>query len=427
MNSNISLKKQEEKLYNNLMIEKSFKFRIYPNKKQKEFLANQFGGVRFIYNYFLNRRKEEYLVNKKTSSYYKDALYLTELKNKDGYGWLYEITSASMQQCLKHLDLSYKRFFKKISKYPVFKSKNSKQSVKLTVNFFINKNKLYIPKLKTGIKIKQDRELLSKPSSITVSKTPSGKYYASFCCKIEQKLLPKSENKIGIDLGVKDLVVTSDENIINNLKLTKKYQKKLKFKQRQLSKKKKGSKNRNKARIEIAKIHEKISFKRLDYLHKISRKLINENQVIIAEDLNISGMIKNHKLAGAISDASWYELIRQLQYKSEWYGRTFYQISTWFPSSKTCSNCYHIMDKMSLNIRSWICPNCNVEHDRDINAAKNILNKGLEDLKQISKSGSGMESDSKQKLGEALPSVKKLKTSKQGESMKQEISEEILK
>jgi putative transposase len=420
---------------------KSFKFRIYPTKEQKNFLANQFGGVRFIYNFFLNRRKEEYLINKKSSNYHKDAKYLTELKQKDGYEWLYDISAQSCQQSLRHLEVAYTRFFNKKSRFPKFKKTNSNQSYKMVQAFLVEKNILWIPKLKNGIKIKQDRDLPSKPSSVTISSTPSGKYYASFCCKIDQELLPKSENKIGIDFGIKDLVITSNGHHFKNQKLTKQFEKKLANKQRKLSKKKKGSNNRNKARIEVAKVYEKIKFKRLDYLHKISRKLINENQVIIAEDLNISGMMKNHKLSKAIQDASWYELIRQLQYKAEWYGRTFYQISTWFPSSKTCSECHYVMDKMPLDIRSWICPCCNTKHDRDVNAAKNILNKGLKDLEDLSKglkvsnaphsrrlnkiekSGLGTKSDSKQKLGEALSSVKKKlkKSSKQDGSMKQEI------
>ncbi len=297
--------------------------------------------------------------------------------------------------------------------------------------------------MKTLIKIKQDRELPSKPSSVTISKTPSGKYYASFICKIEQDPLPELNKQIGIDLGIKDLVITSNGDHFSNSKLTKQFQKELTHKQRKLSKKKKGSNNRNKARIEVAKVHEKITFKRLDSLHKISRKLINENQVIIAEDLNVAGMIQNHKLAKAIQDVSWYELIRQLKYKSEWAGRTFHQISTWFPSSKTCNNCHYIMDKLPLSIRNWICPNCHIEHDRDINAAKNILEKGLKDLedmkdskdlknsKELQKSGLGTKSDLKQKLVEALPSAeeskRKPKARRQGKSKKQEISDSFQK
>lgn len=413
---------------------KSLKFRIYPTKEQKNFFSNQFGGVRFIYNLFLNRREEDYLNNKKTSSYYKDAKRLTELKNTDGYEWLYDIVSCSLQQSLRHLEVSYTRFFNKKSNFPKFKKRSNNQSFKITESFGIDNNKLYIAKLKTLIKIKQDRELPSKPSSVTISKTPSGKYYASFQCKFEQGLLPISNKQIGIDLGIKELLITSNGDHFNNPKLTKQFEKKLAFKQRKLSKKKKGSKNRNKARIEVAKIHEKITFKRLDYLHKISRKLINENQVIIAEDLNVAGMLKNHKLSKAIQDVSWYELIRQIKYKSKWYGRTFYQISTWFPSSKTCNNCHYIVDKLDLSIRNWICPKCNMRHDRDINAAKNILEKGLKDLEdiknglkvsnKIEKSGLGTKSDSKQKLGEALSNTKKKlkKSSKQDGSVKQEVS-----
>lgn len=407
---------------------KSYKFRIYPTKEQEKFLANQFGGVRFVYNFFLNRRKEEYLVNKKSFSYYKDAKYLTELKNKNGYEWLYEISNICLQQSLRHLEIAYTRFFAKKSKFPKFKKRSNNQSIKYVPAFNLEENKLWIPKLKTGIKIKQDRELPFKPSSCVVSSTPSGKYYASFCCEEEIKSLQKSEKSVGIDLGIKDLLITSDGTIFKNEKLNKKFEKKLKFKQRKLSKKKKGSNNRNKARKELAKLHERIVFKRIDNLHKISRKLINENQVIVAEDLNVAGMMKNHKLAGSIQNVSWFELIRQIQYKSEWYGRTFIQIDRWFPSSKMCGGCHYVMDKLPLNIREWTCPVCGIVHDRDINAAKNILNKGLEDLKQTTKSGSGIESDLKQKLGEALlPAFKPVKAKKQSKSMKRDISELNLK
>ncbi len=420
-------------------IQKGYKFRIYPTKEQEIFLSNQFGGVRFIYNYFLNRRKEEYLINKKSSSYYKDAKYLTELKQQDGYEWMNNIDSQALQQSLRHLDTAYNMFFREICDFPQFKRRSNNQSFTTTQGFGIEDNILYIPKLKTLIKITQDRELPSKPVSVTISKTSSGKYYASFTCKFEQEPLPKSENKIGIDLGIKELVITSNGDHFTNPKLTKQFQKELAHKQRKLSKKKKGSKNRNRARIEVAKVHENISNMRLDLLHKISRKLVNENQVIIAEDLNIEGMLKNHKLAKAIQDVSWGELIIQLRYKAEWAGRTFYQISTWFPSSKTCNDCHYIMDKLPLNIRTWICPNCHTEHDRDINAAKNILEKGLKDLEdlkndqkisnKIEKSGLGTKSDLKQKLVESPTSVsKKLKkSSKQVGVKKQEISDSFQK
>jgi putative transposase len=421
---------QAQRQYHKMLIQKAFKYRIYPTKEQEEFFAIQFGGVRWIYNHFLNRRKEEYLKNKKSSTYYNDAKYLTELKQQDGYEWLNNIDSQALQQSLKHLDIAYDRYFNKVSNFPRFKKRYNNQSFKTTQNFGIENNKLYIPKLKTLIKIKQDRKLPVRHSSVSIYKTSSGKYYAIFMCEIKQKFLPKVKKRIGIDLGLKELVITSKGNIFQNNKLTKKFEKKLSHKQRKLSRKKKGSKNRNKARVEVAKIHEKITFKRLDYLHKISRKLINENQVIIAENLNVAGMLKNHRLAKAISDASWSELVRQLKYKSEWYGRTFYQIDRWFPSSKTCNKCNNIIDKLPLKIRSWKCLFCNNINDRDINAAKNILEKGIldlkdiEDKKKLEMSGSGIESDNKQKLGEALSSVKKKlkKSSKQDGSVKQEIS-----
>jgi len=219
-------------------IQKGYKFRIYPTKEQEIFLSNQFGGVRFIYNYFLNRRKEEYLINKKSSSYYKDAKYLTELKQQDGYEWMNNIDSQALQQSLRHLDTAYNMFFREICDFPQFKRRSNNQSFTTTQGFGIEDNILYIPKLKTLIKITQDRELPSKPVSVTISKTSSGKYYASFTCKFEQEPLPKSENKIGIDLGIKELVITSNGDHFTNPKLTKQFQKELTHKQRKLSKKK---------------------------------------------------------------------------------------------------------------------------------------------------------------------------------------------
>src|ERR1019366_751202 len=204
--------------------------------------------------------------------------------------------------------------------------------------------------------------LPSKPTSCVVSKTPSGKYYASFLCEVNILPLPKSEKQIGIDLGIKSLLVSSDNQIIENPKFHKKLEKKLAYEQKQLSKKKKGSNNRNKQRIVLAKVYEKITNQRNDNLHKISKKLIDENQVIIAENLKVKNMMSNHNLAKAIEDVSWGELLRQLEYKAEWYGRIFYQIDTFFPSSKTCNDCQFVIDNLPLSVREWDCPKCHTHH-----------------------------------------------------------------
>jgi len=392
--------------------QKSFKYRIYPAEDQKKFLSNQFGATRFVYNYFLANRKNEYLNNKKSLNYYDDAKKLTELKNQDGYGWLYDINSQSLQASLRNLEVAHQRFLKKISKFPQFHSKSNNQTIKIPQKFYIEEDgKLYIPKLKTGIKIILDNRVLpDKKTCCFISKTSSNKYYVSFLCETDIESLEKSQNVIGIDLGIKSLLTDSNGNTIENPKLLKKSEKKIKFQQRKLSRKKKGSNNQKKQRLILAKTHEKVTNRRNDHLHKTSRKLIDENQVIIAESLSVQNMMKNHCLAKSIGDVSWGELLRQLEYKAKWYGRTFYQTDRFFPSSKTCSNCQFIVDNLPLNIREWDCPQCRSHHDRDHNAAKNILDKGLKDLKDLS--GCGMQSDIKQKLVEASTLV---------ESKKQEI------
>jgi putative transposase len=393
------------------MQHKSFKYRIYPTKLQQEFLAQQFGAVRFVYNHFLANRKDEYLNNKKSLTYYDDAVLLTKLKKQDGYNWLYDINAQTLQSSIRNLDKAYKAFFKKKAKFPKFHKKSNRQCIKIPQRFYLEENKLWIPKLRTGLEIVQDRELPSKPKSVSISKTPPGKYYASFLCEVDNQPLKQIDKVIGIDLGIKNLLICSDNQVFNNPKYYRKLENKLKYKQRQLSKKKKGSNNRNKQRLQVAKLHEYVANCRKDNLHKISKKLIDENQVIILEDLAVKNIIKNPKLAKSIQDASWGELSRQLEYKSKWYGRTFHKIDRFFPSSKTCNNCKQVVDFLPLDIREWNCPSCNSYLDRDLNAAINIRDEGLANLKKIAQeelenkletvSGSGIESDKKQKLVEA--------------------------
>ena len=381
------------------MQQKSFQYRIYPTKLQQDFLAMQFGAVRFVYNRFLANRKDEYLNNKKSLNYYDDAKSLTDLKTQDGYEWLYDINSQTLQASLRNLEVSYQNFFKKRSKFPRFHNKSNKQCIKIPQHFSIESGKLFIPKLKTGIEIVLHRDLPEKQTCCFISKTASDKYYVSFLCEVDIKPLAKSDKAIGIDLGIKSLLVCSDGQVILNQKHYRQSEKQLGYEQKQLSNKKQASNNKNKQRKVVAKINEYIANSRKDYLHKISKRLIDENQVIITESLSVKNMMKNHKLAKSIQDASWSELIRQLDYKSKWYGRTFHQIDMFFPSSKTCNGCQFVVDSLPLNIREWSCPNCNKHNDRDLNASLNIRDVGLKDLTVIS--GCGMQSDTKQKLAEA--------------------------
>ena len=379
-------------------MQKAFKFRLYPTEQQKEFLSKQFGAVRFVYNRFLANRKDEYLNNKKSLNYYDDAKTLTELKQQDGYEWLYDINSQTLQASLRNLEVAYQNFFKKRAKFPRFHSKKNKQSIKIPQFFKIENSKLFIPKLKDGIEIAQHRSITGKTVSCFISKASTDKYFVSILCETDIKQLEKQDSIIGIDLGIKHLIVSSDGNKIENPKFYRREEKKLSYEQKQLSKKQLGSNNRDKQRKVVARLNEYIANSRNDYLHKISKMLIDENQVIIAESLSVKNMTSNHCLAKSIGDASWGELVRQLEYKSKWYGRTFYQIDKFFPSSKTCNGCQFVLDDLPLAIREWDCPNCQQHNDRDENAALNIRDKGIKDLDI---SGFGMQSDTKQKRGEA--------------------------
>lgn len=390
------------------VINKSHKIRIYPNKNQKVLLEKHFGCVRFVYNHFLNLRNIEYKTNNINMSYYDTANELSVLKNNEEYLFLNEVNSQSLQWSLRFLDISFRNFFRGQSNFPNFKKKLYSQSFKVPVNstFKLEKNKLIIPKFRDGIYFrgKLNFENLIKLKSITISKTPSGKYYASLQGEFNYSPKKQNDNKIGIDLGLKEFLITDSGVKINNPKFLKKQLKKLKFNQKLLSKKIKGSKNREKQRILVSLIHEKITNKRMDFLHKLSQKIINENQIICLENLSVKNMVKNHKLAQSISDVSWSKFVDMLKYKSEWNDRQLVQIDKFYPSTKSCSVCYYINDNLTLKDREWTCSSCGTHHDRDINAAKNILIQGINIL-----SGLGTESDVKQKPVEVLRKRKSVK------------------
>jgi len=357
---------------------KAYKFRLSPTEEQSMLLSKHFGCVRFVYNHFLKEKQNNYLLNKKTLNYNTCAGNLVKMK-REGFEWLKEVNSQALQSSLEHLETAYGNFFKKKSKFPKFKSKKSNyDSFSVPQHVSLKKNnKVQIPKFKEGIKYIKHREIKGKICSATISRTPTGKYYISILTEQEPaKHLEKTGKSIGIDLGIKDFAITSEGQRYTNPKFLYKFQKKLKTAQQHLSKKVKGSKSRDRARIKVARIYEKITNSRNDMQHKVSLSLIKKYDMIALEDLNVKGMIKNHCLAKAISDSSWSSFVTKLEYKAKWCGKTVIKIDRFFPSSKTCSDCGHIKESLSLDERVWTCV-CGSKHDRDVNASKNILKRAL--------------------------------------------------
>lgn len=370
---------------------KGFKYRIYPTKEQEIQLAKTFGSCRFVYNQLLAKKINLYKTEQKSISKTDCNNYCNrELKKK--YPWLKEVDKFALTNSIYDLDTAYKNFFRRLKQgsdklgFPKFKSKkNHYYSYK--TNFTNNNikvdfqnNKIQLPKLK-WIKCKLHRQFEGKILFATVSKTPSGKYFVSFNVEVEHDILPKNSNSLGIDLGIKDLVITSDGEVFENKKLTYRYEKQLAKLQRQFSKKKVGSSNWNKHRIKVARLYEKIANIRKNNLNKISSQIVKENQFIFSEDLNIKGMLKNSRLSKAISDCGWYELTRQLEYKSLWNNRVYMKINRYFPSSQLCNKCgYKNTDTKNLGVRFWECPECGELHDRDKNASINILKEGLRQI-----------------------------------------------
>ena len=359
------------------VINKTYKYRLYPNRKQAALLAQHFGCIRFVYNYFLAERKEQYKNTKKSDNYYAQAKKLTELKKNPAYLWLNEVNAQSLQHALRNLDTAYTNFFKKRAKFPKFHSKKHGCSFAVPQKFKVENNKLFIPKFREGIKLIEDRKLEGNLRNITVTITPSGKYYVSIMSMVEYKPLKKTNSRVGLDLGLKDLVITSDGIKYSSNKFIKQYSRCLSTAQKHLSRKKKGSSTWNRQHIKTAKIQEKISDCRKDKLRKISTNLIRKYDIIFCEDLNVKGMKRNHYLAKSINDASWNMLVNMLTYKADWNDKRIVKVDRFYPSSKTCHHCGYIKKDLSLADREWICPVCGNVLDRDLNAAKNILDEGI--------------------------------------------------
>lgn len=362
-----------------MRVKYTYKLRLYPNKEQRILLAKHFGCSRFLYNYFLARRKEEYLTTGRSNNFVRDCKELTELKKT--IAWLKEPNSQSLQQAIKNLDAAYGNFFEKRAKFPKFKNKHDKQSFRVPQNIKLVEDRLVIPKFLEGIKCKVHRPVNEEISFATITKNKSGQYYCTLMVEKEVEPHKKTKKEVGIDLGIKTLAVDSDGKEYENIRPLKSLKHKIKRIQRKLSKRRHKTTNTKSKRVEklrckLARLHQKTKDVRQNHLHQTTKRLIDENQVIYLETLAVKNMMKNHCLAGAIADCGWYELTRQLEYKAEWYGRTIVKIDRFFPSSKTCSECHYIKQDLTLKDREWTCPECGTRHDRDVNAAKMILLQG---------------------------------------------------
>lgn len=361
-----------------------YKFRLYPNREQETLILRTFGCCRYVFNHYLQQRRIAYEETGKAPTRFAQDKDLTVLKRQEGTSWLKEVDKCALQNTLKHLDFAYQNFFRRIKNgektgYPRFKSKrNSHQSYKTNCNIKVFDNAVQLPKL-GRVNCRVSKEVKGRVLSATVSQSPSGKYFVSLCyADVDIASAKRTNQSCGVDLGIKDLAITSDAVKYPNPKNHVKSQKKLARLQRQLSRKPKGSNNHEKARVKIAILHEHIANQRKDTLHKMTTELIRKYDVICIEDLAPSNMEKNHRVAMHIADASFGELRRQLEYKAAWYGRKVSVIDRFYPSSQLCSACgYQNAEAKDLSVRRWTCPECGTVHDRDTNAAKNILNEGL--------------------------------------------------
>ena len=362
---------------------KAIKATIYPNPSQQEYLAKSFGCTRWFWNYALALTNQTYQESGKGLSRATIQGLLPQLKKE--YEWLSEPYSQCLQVVALNLSNAFVNFFEGRAKFPKFKSKFDKQSITYPQNVKIEGNFIKLPKVDDLIPVKFHNKIKGTVKSVTLVKTPSGEYYASFLIDDgkEEPQVSIDGKAIGIDLGLLDFAVTSDGSKYANPRWFKKHEKNLKHKQKDLSRKKKGSKNRNKARIKVAKLHEKIRRCREDFLHKLSRKIVDENQVIIVENLNVKGMVKNHNLAKAISGVGWAMFCTMLAYKAKAVGKAYLEVNRFFPSSKTCNYCLYQIGEMPLDIRFWQCPSCSNTNDRDTNAAKNIRDEGLRMLQTL--------------------------------------------
>jgi putative transposase len=361
-------------------VKRSYRFRFYPTPKQETDFAQTFGCTRFAYNYMLRLRTDAWFNEQKRIGYHETSALLTRLKSHPDFLWLNEISCIPVQQSLRHLQTAFVNFFTRRARYPIFKKKHGTQSAEYTTSGFRWDGKeLRLAKMGEPLDIRWSRPIpeSARVTTCTVSKDCAGRYFVSMSCDDSVTVKPESDKQVGIDLGLTHFAVLSTGEKISPPNALRKNEARLIKLQRRLAKKKLGSANRKKARQKFARLHARVADIRKDFLHKLSTRLINENQVIAVESLAVSNMQMNSRLGKSINDAGWGKFVRLLEYKAAWYGRTLIGINRWYPSTKRCNACGHIVASLPLNVREWACPECGVTHDRDINAAKNILAAGL--------------------------------------------------
>ena len=361
-------------------IKRAYRFRFYPTPEQEVILARTFGCARFAYNHMLRLRTDAWMQRQERVGYHESSGVLTALKKQPEYAWLNEVSSVPVQQALRHLQTAFANFFARRTSYPQFKRKDGKQSAEYTTSAFKWDGKaLKLAKMSEPLNIRWSSQIpqAAKITTVTVSKDTAGRYFVSLLCDDTVSAKPAVQSKVGVDLGLTHFAILSTGEKVASPNTFRKNETKLAKLQRRLARKQKGSNRRIKAKLKVARLHARIADSRRDFLYKLSTRLINENQVIAIESLAVSNMQKNHCLSKSISDASWSEFVRQLEYKALWYGRELIGTDKWFPSSRRCSDCGYTLLKMSLNVRQWTCPECGTMHDRDINAARNVLAAGL--------------------------------------------------
>ena len=363
-------------------IKRAYRYRFYPTPEQEQILARTFGCARFAYNHMLRLRSDAWFQRQERVGYHETSAALTALKKTPEHTWLNEVSSVPVQQALRHLNAAFANFFAKRARYPSFKRKDGPQSAEYTTSAFrwdAAKRELRLAKMDDALAIRWSRTIPkgAKLTTVTISRDAAGRYFASLLCDDVVTLKPQAQGSVGIDLGLTHFAILSTGEKIASPKAFRNCEARLGKRQRAMARAKLGSKNRAKLKLKVARLHAHITDARRDFLHKLSTRLISENQVIAMETLSVKNMLRNRSLAKSISDASWSEFVRQLEYKARWAGRTLIGIDRWYPSSKRCSACGHTQGSMSLSIRTWTCPHCGTQHDRDVNAARNILAAGL--------------------------------------------------